>query len=176
MPITGWRCRRLSTSAPSTSWGRWPSGARRIRTLSGCHDTDEEYAVFSFSKPIREVGAPTGFNLVGFDTDSMVPDAKTGQVRFMFDQPVDDDRPFKAHDFFVVTPAGDLVPGRFFVEATGPEVLITFDRNVVVAAIGAVVSDGAVQDLHGKKNPIQLVTGETTGRLQPDERFSATRS
>jgi hypothetical protein len=86
----------------------------------------------------------------------------TGQVRYRFDQAVDDDRLYDPRLFFVVTPAGDLVAGRAFVETAGNDVLVTFDKNVVAAAVGAVVDEGAVQDFQGKRNATQLLMGSTT--------------
>lgn len=91
-------------------------------------------------------------------------DTDTGEVRFGFDQAVDDDRPYDASDFSVVSPAGDLVPGRFVAETAGNEVLVAFDRNVAAAARGVAIDDGAVQDFQGKKSPPQLLlTGVTPG-------------
>lgn len=53
----------------------------------------------------------------------------------------------------VVTQAGDLVPGRSFVEADDNWVLITFDKNIVEAADGFVSDAGAAQDFAGHASP-----------------------
>ena len=55
------------------------------------------------------------------------------------------------------TAAGDLVPGRFFVEVAAHTVLVTFDRNVAGALAGAVVLGGAARDFQGEPNPPRTI-------------------
>jgi hypothetical protein len=145
----------LQTFADTIVLGAAETGAVRAADGSDTANTTGTGRIGGF--------APTAGTTAAPDLITVVPDLTTGQVRFGFDQPVDDDRAFDARDFFVVTPAGDLVPGRSYVETAGHEVEVTFDRNVVAAAVGAAVSDGAVQGFQGKKNPPQLVMLTTTG-------------
>lgn len=89
----------------------------------------------------------------GPDLTEVEVDADSGEVKFFFDENVDDDMTYDPDDYFVVTAAGDLVRGRTFVEADENWVLILFDKNVVEAADGFVVADGATQDFAGNESP-----------------------
>lgn len=89
----------------------------------------------------------------GPDLESVQVDESSGQVMYEFDEDVDDDVTYEADDFFVITRAGDLVPGRAFVEAEDDTILVTFDKNVVEAADGFVINAGAAQDHAGNESP-----------------------
>jgi len=88
---------------------------------------------------------------------SVSMDEAVGQVRFVFDKPVDDNRTYEAKNFMIMTPAGDLVQATSMVEVTGNTILMNFDKNIVHAARGAVVNDGAVQDFQGQKGPARTI-------------------
>ena len=57
----------------------------------------------------------------------------------------------------IMTPAGDLVRAQSMVEVIGNTILMNFDKNIVHAARGAVVNDGAVQDFQGQKGPARTI-------------------
>ena len=80
-----------------------------------------------------------------------------GQVRFVFDKPVDDNLTYEAKNFMIMTPAGDLVRASSMVEVTGNTILMNFDKNIVHAARGVVVNDDAAQDFQGQKSPARTI-------------------
>jgi hypothetical protein len=84
-------------------------------------------------------------------------DEAVGQIQFVFDKPVDDDVTYDAANFMVMTPAGDLVRAASMVEVTGNTILMNFDKNIVHAAKGVVVNDGAVQDFQARKSPARTI-------------------
>jgi hypothetical protein len=84
-------------------------------------------------------------------------DDAVGQVRFVFDKPVDDNMTYDAKNFMIMTPAGDLVRATSMVEVTGNTILMNFDKNIVHAAHGAVIYDGAAQDFQGQKSPARTI-------------------
>lgn len=93
----------------------------------------------------------------GPDLTSATIDNATGQVRFVFDKTVDDNKTYDAKNFSVVTQSGDIVTARSFVEVDGNTVLVTFDQPVAAAARNVTVSKGAVKDFQGQSNPIGSV-------------------
>ena len=88
---------------------------------------------------------------------SVEMDDAVGQVRFVFDKPVDDNLTYDAKNFMIMTPAGDLVRATSMVEVTGNTILMNFDKNIVRAARGVVVNDDAAQDFQGQKSPARTI-------------------
>lgn len=88
---------------------------------------------------------------------SVEMDDAVGQVRFVFDKPVDDNLTYEAKNFMIMTPAGDLVRATSMVEVTGNTILMNFDKNIVHAARGVVVNDDAAQDFQGQKSPARTI-------------------
>jgi len=88
---------------------------------------------------------------------SVSMDDAVGQVRFVFDKPVDDNLTYDAKNFMIMTPAGDLVRATSMVEVTGNTILMNFDKNIVHAARGVVVNDDAAQDFQGQKSPARTI-------------------
>ena len=88
---------------------------------------------------------------------SVSMDEAVGQVRFVFDKPVDDDMTYDAKNFMIMTPAGDLVRAASMVEVTGNSILMNFDKNIVHAARGVVINNGAVSDFQGQKSPARTI-------------------
>jgi hypothetical protein len=88
---------------------------------------------------------------------SVSMDEAVGQVRFVFDKPVDDTVTYDAENFMIMTPAGDLVRAQSMVEVTGNTILMNFDKNIVHAARGVVVNDDAAQDFQGQKSPARTI-------------------
>jgi hypothetical protein len=88
---------------------------------------------------------------------SVSMDEAVGQVRFVFDKPVDDDLTYDAKNFMIMTPAGDLVRAASMVEVTGNSILMNFDKNIVHAAHGVVINNGAVSDFQGQKSPARTI-------------------
>jgi hypothetical protein len=84
-------------------------------------------------------------------------DQAAGQVRFVFDKPVNDDLTYEAKNFMLMTPAGDLVHARSVVEVNGNTVLLNFDKNVVSAARGVSLAEGAVKDFQGDTSPARTL-------------------
>jgi hypothetical protein len=84
-------------------------------------------------------------------------DEAVGQVQFVFDKPVDEDIAYDPANFMIMTPAGDLVRAASMVEVTGNTILMNFDQNIVHAAKGVVVNDGAVQDFQARKSPARTI-------------------
>jgi hypothetical protein len=106
----------------------------------------------------RHVGATSANGLTaGPYLTSVSLDEAVGQVRFAFEKPVDDDMAYDAANFMIMTPAGDLVRAASMVEVTGNSILMNFDKNIVHAARGVVVNDGAVQDFQGRKSPARTI-------------------
>jgi hypothetical protein len=108
------------------------------------------------SRHIGSTSAADGLSAGPYLTSVSMDDA-VGQVLFVFDKPVDDNRTYDAKNFMIMTPAGDLVRAQSMVEATGNTILMNFDKNIVRAANGVVVNDDAVQDFQGQKNPARTI-------------------
>jgi hypothetical protein len=108
------------------------------------------------SRHIGSTSAAEGLSAGPYLTSVSMDDA-VGQVRFVFDKPVDDDLTYEARNFMIMTPAGDLVRAQSMVEVTGNTILVNFDKNIVRAARGVVVNDGAVQDFQGQKSPARTL-------------------
>lgn len=96
----------------------------------------------------QELGRTSGPDLVGVATDT-----QTGQVRLLFDELLDDQRPIDPKGFAALTTSGQLLQARSVVEVFADSVLLIFDRNAVQAADGFVVDAGAVTDFTGEPNP-----------------------
>ncbi len=88
---------------------------------------------------------------------SVEMDDAVGQVRFVFDKPVDDNLTYDAKNFMIMTPAGDLVRATSMVEVTGNTILMNFDKNIVSAARGVVINDEAVADHQGQNSPARTI-------------------
>lgn len=103
----------------------------------------------------RRIGtlAPAAGLTSGPDLTSVSVDRTTGQILFAFDRAVDDDQPYDPRDFRVVTAAGEMGRGRFFVEVVGNGVLITFDPNLAAAAGAVAIAEGAVKSFQGEQSP-----------------------
>jgi hypothetical protein len=108
------------------------------------------------SRHIGSTSAADGLSAGPYLASVSMDDA-VGQVRFVFDKPVDDDLTYEARNFMIMTPAGDLVRAQSMVEVTGNTILMNFDKNIVRAARGVVVNDGAVQDFQGQKSPARTI-------------------
>ena len=108
------------------------------------------------SRHIGSTSAASGLSAGPYLTSVSMDDA-VGQVLFVFDKPVDDDRTYEARNFMIMTPAGDLVRAQSMVEVTGNTILMNFDQNIVHAARGVVVNDGAVQDFQTRKSPARTI-------------------
>ena len=106
----------------------------------------------------RHIGsaAANGISAGPYLTSVEMDDA-VGQVRFVFDKPVDDNLTYDAKNFMIMTPAGDLVRATSMVEVTGNTILMNFDKNIVRAARGVVVNDDAAQDFQGQKSPARTI-------------------
>ena len=106
----------------------------------------------------RHIGsmAASGLSAGPYLTSVSMDDA-VGQVRFVFDKPVDDNLTYQPTNFMIMTPAGDLVRASSMVEATGNTILMNFDKNIVHAARGVVVNDAAAQDFQGQKSPARTI-------------------
>jgi hypothetical protein len=106
----------------------------------------------------RQLGSTSASGLTaGPYLTSVSLDDAVGQVRFVFDKPVDDDMTYDIVNFMIMTPSGDLVRSASMVEVTGNTILMNFDKNIVHAAKGVVVNDGAVQDFQGRKSPARTI-------------------
>lgn len=106
----------------------------------------------------RHIGSGSANGLTaGPYLTSVSLDETVGQVRFVFEKPLDDDLVYDATNFMIMTPAGDLVRSASMVEVTGNTILMNFDKNIVHAARGVVVNDGAVQDFQGRKSPARTI-------------------
>jgi hypothetical protein len=106
----------------------------------------------------RQVGSQSAAGLSsGPYLSSLSLDQAAGQVLFVFDKPVDDNATYEAKDFMLMTPNGDLVQARSMVEVKGNTVLMNFDKNIVGAARGAALNDGAVKDFQGQKSPARSI-------------------
>ena len=106
----------------------------------------------------RHVGSASASGLsAGPYLTAVSMDEAVGQVRFVFDKPVDDNLTYDAKNFMIMTPAGDLVRASSMVEVTGNTILMNFDKNIVHAARGAVVNDDAAQDFQGQKSPARTI-------------------
>jgi hypothetical protein len=106
----------------------------------------------------RHIGSTSANGLTaGPYLTSVSMDDAVGQVRFVFDKPVSDDLTYDAANFMIMTPAGDLVRAGSMVEVTGNTILMNFDKNIVHAARGVVVNDGAVQDFQGQESPARTI-------------------
>jgi hypothetical protein len=57
----------------------------------------------------------------------------------------------------IMTPNGDLVQARSMVEARGNTLLMNYDKNIVHAARGIALNDGAVKDFQGNKSPARTI-------------------
>jgi hypothetical protein len=108
------------------------------------------------SRHIGSTSAANGVSAGPWLTSVSMDDA-VGQVRFVFDKPLDDDLTYGAENFMIMTPAGDLVRAQSMVEVTGNTILMNFDKNIVHAARGVVVNDEAVADHQGQKSPARTI-------------------
>ena len=108
------------------------------------------------SRHIGSMSAADGVSAGPWLTSVSMDDA-VGQVRFVFDKPLDDNRTYEAKNFMIMTPAGDLVRAQSMVEVTGNTILMNFDKNIVHAADGVVVNDEAVKDFQGQKSPARTI-------------------
>lgn len=107
----------------------------------------------------RHIGSTSAANGVsaGPWLTSVSMDEAVGQVRFVFDKPLDDNLTHEAGNFMIMTPAGDLVRARSMVEVTGNTILMNFDKNIVSAARGVVIDDEAVADYQGQQSPARTI-------------------
>ena len=119
-------------------------------------DDGSEVANTLGSRHIGSTSAADGVSAGPWLTSVSMDDA-VGQVRFVFDKPVDDNLTYEARNFMIMTPAGDLVRAQSMVEVTGNTILMNFDKNIVHAARGVVVNDEAVQDFQGQKSPARTI-------------------
>jgi hypothetical protein len=104
------------------------------------------------SQRISSDSPRTGYTS-GPSLESVTIDNSTGQILYIFDKPVDDDVVYDPNHFKVITEAGDLVTARSFVEVTDDgAVLMNFDQNIVDAARGVAILEGAVKDDQGEMN------------------------
>ena len=108
------------------------------------------------SRHIGATSAADGVSAGPWLTAVSMDDA-VGQVRFVFDKPLDDNLTYEAKNFMIMTPAGDLVRAQSMVEVTGNTILMNFDKNIVHAADGVVVNDEAVKDFQGQKSPARTI-------------------
>ena len=108
------------------------------------------------SRHIGSTSAANGVSAGPWLTSVSMDDA-VGQVRFVFDKPLDDNLTYEARDFMIMTPAGDLVRAQSMVEVTGNTILMNFNKNIVHAARGVVVNDEAVADFQGQKSPARTI-------------------
>ncbi|HEU5449413.1 MAG TPA: hypothetical protein VFW57_10405, partial [Acidimicrobiia bacterium] len=108
------------------------------------------------SRHIGSTSAASGVSAGPWLTSVSMDDA-VGQVRFVFDKPIDDDPIYEAKNFMIMTPAGDLVRAQSMVEVTGNTILMNFDKNIVHAARGVVINDEAVADYQGQKSPARTI-------------------
>jgi hypothetical protein len=108
------------------------------------------------SRHIGSTSAASGVSAGPWLTSVSMDDA-VGQVRFVFDKPLDDDLTYEARNFMIMTPAGDLVRAQSMVEVTGNTILMNFDKNIVHAARGVVINDEAVSDFQGQKSPARTI-------------------
>ncbi|HZI38459.1 MAG TPA: hypothetical protein VFF24_09145 [Acidimicrobiia bacterium] len=108
------------------------------------------------SRHIGSTSAASGVSAGPWLTSVSMDDA-VGQVRFVFDKPLDDDITYEAKNFMIMTPAGDLVRAQSMVEVTGNTILMNFDKNIVHAARGVVINDEAVADYQGQKSPARTI-------------------
>lgn len=108
------------------------------------------------SRAIGNQAVTTGHSS-GPDLVSAVVDRNTGQVRFNFDELVNDDLKYDAKSFKIITSSGDVVDATSFVEVSGNSVLVNFDRNVAVAASSVTLSEGAVKNFQTKVSPVGTV-------------------
>ncbi len=107
----------------------------------------------------RHIGSSSAANGVsaGPWLSSVSMDEGVGQVRFVFDKPLDDDLTYDAANFMIMTPAGDLVRAQSMVEVIGNTILMNFDKNIVSAARGVVLNDEAVTDFQGQMSPARTI-------------------
>ena len=108
------------------------------------------------SRHIGSSSAASGVSAGPWLTSVSMDDA-VGQVRFVFDKPIDDNLIYEAKNFMIMTPAGDLVRAQSMVEVTGNTILMNFDKNIVHAARGVVINDEAVADYQGQKSPARTI-------------------
>jgi hypothetical protein len=93
----------------------------------------------------------------GPDLESASRDTAAGQIRYRFDENVDDDLTYDPSDFMAVMPNGDLVQARSVVEIDDDTVLVNFDKNIVAAAEAVAINHGAVKDFQGEESPAATV-------------------
>jgi hypothetical protein len=108
------------------------------------------------SRHIGSTSAASGVSAGPWLTSVSMDDA-VGQVRFVFDKPLNDDLTYAAENFMIMTPAGDLVRAQSMVEVIDNTILMNFDKNIVSAARGVVINDEAVADFQGQMSPARTI-------------------
>jgi hypothetical protein len=99
------------------------------------------------------VGHESGLT-AGPDLTAVHINRSTGQVRYVFDKAVDDNKTYDPSDFNLVTSSGDVVPANGFVEVRGHSVVLNFDPSDAGSASIASINGGAVQTFEGSPSPI----------------------
>lgn len=91
---------------------------------------------------------------IGPDLTRIETDPATGQIKFFFDEEVNDDAKFDPTAYYVITKSGTLASGTDFIEADDNFVLINFNPSLVQAAVGVTLLKGAVADFQGNINEV----------------------
>jgi len=87
-----------------------------------------------------------------------IMDANAGEVRYRFDEPVNDDRRPESQKFLAVTDSGTMEPAQGVIQVNDEDdedgfVIVTFDETIVEAATAFSIDAGAVEGLQGNENP-----------------------
>jgi hypothetical protein len=101
----------------------------------------------------------TAGETAGPDVTSVeIMDVDAGEVRYRFDEPVDDDRRPESQKFLAITDSGTVVSADAVIEVNDEDeeqgfVTVTFDETAVESAAAFSIDAGAVEGLQGDRNP-----------------------
>ncbi len=106
---------------------------------------------------------------IGPDLVKIETDPATGQIKFFFDEEVNDDAKFLPEKYYVITKSGTLASGTDFIEADDDFVLINFNPSLVQAAVGVTLLKGAVADFQGNINEVTTLAKDGAISFTDDE-------
>lgn len=100
----------------------------------------------------QSVGAMAGPVL-----QSVSVDLSDGQVRYVYDKVVDDNKTYDPSQFSVITEAGNVIPAKGFVDVEGNSVVLNFNAADVRATHAFTTAPGAVNDFQNNPSPLGTV-------------------
>ena len=106
---------------------------------------------------------------IGPDLVRIETDPATGQVKFFFDEEVNDDAKFLPEKYYIITKSGTLASGTDFIEADDDFVLINFNPSLVQASVGVTLLKGAVADFQGNINEVTTLAKDGQISFTDDE-------